>query len=179
MDTFKDKVVIVTGAASGIGRALGEELARREAMVVLADINDHLLDEVATSMAASGYRYETVPVDVANHDAVAKLVTAAVARHGRLDYMFNNAGIAVGGEVRDCAIDDWRNVIDVNLYGVINGIDTAYPIMVKQGFGHIVNTASIEGLLPFPGTVSYAARLHLLRFCPSGLDPESSVFSIT
>ena len=157
MDAFKNKIALITGAASGIGRALGEELARREAVVVLADVNRQLLDEVAASMANSGYRPEAVPVDVSDHDAVSKLVTDTVARHGRLDYMFNNAGIAVGGEVRDCAIDDWRNVLDVNLHGVINGIDAAYPIMVRQGFGHIVNTASIEGLIPFPGTVSYAA----------------------
>ncbi len=157
MNAFKNKIAIITGAASGIGRALGEELARREAVVVLADVNRQLLDEVAASMANSGYRPEAVPVDVSDHDAVSKLVTDTVARHGRLDYMFNNAGIAVGGEVRDCAIDDWRNVLDVNLHGVINGIDAAYPIMVRQGFGHIVNTASIEGLIPFPGTVSYAA----------------------
>jgi NADP-dependent 3-hydroxy acid dehydrogenase YdfG len=147
MNAFKNKIAIITGAASGIGRALGEELARREAVVVLADVNRQLLDEVAASMAASGYRPEAVPVDVSDHDAVSKLVTDTVARHGRLDYMFNNAGIAVGGEVRDCAIDDWRNVLDVNLHGVINGIDAAYPIMVRQGFGHIVNTASIEAVL--------------------------------
>ena len=157
MDAFKDKVVIVTGAASGIGRALGEEFARRKAVVVLTDVNGQLLDEVAASLAASGHQSETAVVDVSDYDAVKQLVADTVARHGRLDFMFNNAGIAVGGEVRDCAIDDWRNVIDVNLNGVINGVDAAYPVMVQQGFGHIVNTASIEGLIPFPGTVSYAA----------------------
>lgn len=148
MDNFKEKVSIVTGAASGIGRALGEELARREAIVILADINGQLLSEVAGSIAASGYKSEAVSVDVSNYDAVKKLVVDTVAQHGRLDFMFNNAGIAVGGEVRDCSLDDWRSVLNVNLHGVINGIDSAYKIMVKQGFGHIINTASIEGLLP-------------------------------
>lgn len=157
MDAFKNKIAIITGAASGIGRALGETLARRNAIVILADVNHELLDKAADSLATSGYQSETVKVDVTSHAAVSKLVTDTVARHGRLDYMFNNAGIAVGGEVRDCNIDDWRNVIDVNLNGVINGVESAYPVMVQQGFGHIVNTASIEGLIPFPGTVSYAA----------------------
>jgi NADP-dependent 3-hydroxy acid dehydrogenase YdfG len=157
MDNFKEKVSMVTGAASGIGRALGEELARREAIVILADINSQLLSEVAESISEAGYQAQAVSLDVSNYDAVKKLVDDTVAQHGRLDFMFNNAGIAVGGEVRDCSIDDWRNVLNVNLHGVINGVDSAYQIMVKQGFGHIINTASIEGLLPFPGTVSYAA----------------------
>ena len=157
MNSLKGRVSIVTGAGSGIGRALAEELARREALVILADINDQAVNAVAVSITASGYQAEVRPVDVANFDEVAKLVTDTVARHGRLDFMFNNAGIAVGGEVRDCAIDDWRRVLDVNLHGVINGIDSAYPIMVRQGFGHIINTASIEGLLPFPGSASYVA----------------------
>ena len=157
MSQFRDKVVIVTGAASGIGRALSEELARRGASVTLADINPSPVEEAAETITKAGHKAETFVLDVSDYDAVEKMVADTMARYGRLDYLFNNAGIAVGGEVRDCSIDDFRNVINVNLFGVVNGVAAAYPLMVKQGHGHIINTASLEGLIPFPATVSYVA----------------------
>ena len=157
MSQFKDKVAIVTGAASGIGRALSEELARRGASVILTDINGSPVEEAAETITKAGHKAETFVLDVSDYDAVDKMVADTMARYGRLDYLFNNAGIAVGGEVRDCSIDDFRNVINVNLFGVVNGVAAAYPLMVKQGYGHIINTASIEGLIPAPATVSYVA----------------------
>ena len=148
MKFFKDKIAIVTGGGSGIGQSLGLALAQRGAMVVLADIN---LERARTS-AAAGPPGRLIPVqlDVTDSQAVRNLVEDTAAQYGRLDYIFNNAGIAVAGEAQDLCLEDWRSVLDVNLYGVINGVVAAYPIMVRQGFGHIVNTASIEGLLPFP-----------------------------
>lgn len=157
MDHFRDKVSIVTGGASGIGRALGEELAHRGAIVMLADRNAQLLSEVGDPIAENGGNVETTSLDVSDFDAVKKMIKDYHEKHSRLDFIFNNAGIAAGGEVRDCSIDDWRDVLDVNLRGVVNGIACAYPLMVQQGFGHIVNTASIEGLVPFPGAASYVA----------------------
>ncbi len=157
MGIFADKIVIITGGASGIGKALGEEMARRGATVILADVNTKLLEEVANSITKAGGRAKAVTLDVSDFEAVKKLVDDTVAEHGRLDYIFNNAGIAVSGEIRDVSIDDWRRVIDVNLYGVVNGIAAAYPIMVKQGFGHIINTASLAGLTPSAGEVPYVA----------------------
>ena len=157
MEKFKDSVAIVTGAASGIGRALGQELARRGALVIMADIQRDLLEEAVGSITQAGHKAEAVTLDVTDFQAVKALVENTAARQGRLDYIFNNAGIAVGGEVRDVSIDDWRDVLDVNLFGVVNGVAAAYPLMVDQGYGHIINTASIEGLIPFPGTVSYVA----------------------
>ncbi len=157
MTQLKNRVAIITGAASGIGRALGAELAQRGATVVMADVQKEMLGEVVASITQEGLKAEAATLDVTDAEAVRALVGDTAAAHGRLDFMFNNAGIAVGGEVRDCALDDWRCVLDVNLFGVIHGVAAAYPLMVKQGFGHIVNTASIEGLVPFPNTVSYAA----------------------
>ena len=160
MTIFADKIAIITGAASGIGRALGEELARRGAISVMVDIQTKLLEEVVDSLTQAGYKAKAVTLDVTDFEAVKALIGDTTAQYGRLNYIFNNAGIAVGGEVRDCSIDDWRSVLDVNLFGVVNGVAAAYPLMVKQGFGHIINTASIEGLIPFPNTVSYVSSKH-------------------
>ena len=157
MDYFKNKDCIVTGAASGIGRALSEDLAHRGSAVILADINASLLEDVVESISNTDYQADAISLDVSNFAEVQNLVEYTFSRYGRLDLIFNNAGVTVGGEVRDCSIDDWRDVIDVNLCGVVNGVTAAYPVMVNQGFGHIVNTTSIEGLVPFPGTVSYVA----------------------
>jgi len=124
---------------------------------MMADVQTKQLEEVVDSITTSGHRVKAVTLDVTDFDAVKALVDSTVKEYGRLDYIFNNAGIAIGGEVRDCSIYDWRNVIEVDLYGVVHGVHAAYPIMVEQGFGHIINTASIEGLIPFPGTISYVA----------------------
>ncbi len=157
MAFFKGKTAIITGAGSGIGQALGESLAQQGAITVLSDINQERINVVAEAINASGQKARGGVLDVRDFDAFKALVDKTVKDYGRLDYIFNNAGIGVGGEARDTTIEDWRNVLDINLYGVVNGVAAAYPIMAEQGFGHIINTASIEGLCPFPGTVSYVA----------------------
>jgi NAD(P)-dependent dehydrogenase (short-subunit alcohol dehydrogenase family) len=158
MTFFQGKIAIVTGGGSGIGQGLGLALAEQGATVILTDINP----ERARTAAASGPSGRLIPsaLDVTDSRAVQNLVDDTVAQYGRLDYMFNNAGIAVAGEVQDLSLEDWRCVLDVNLNGVINGLAAAYPVMVRQGFGHIVNTGSIEGLLPFPSSAGYAASKH-------------------
>lgn len=160
MNIFKDKIAIVTGAGSGIGRALAEELCKRGATVAASDYKEDAVRAVVEAITAKGGTARAVRLDVTDYAAVKKVVEDTAAAFGRLDYLFNNAGIAVGGEVRDITIDDWRAVLNVNLFGVIHGVDAAYPVMVRQGFGHIVNTASIEGLVAFGGTAAYVASKH-------------------
>jgi len=157
MDYFKNKVAIVTGGASGIGRALCEELdCRGAAAVVVADINA----EGAREVVAANRRAQVMHVDVSLAGDVRALVDKTVSQHGRLDLMFNNAGIAICGEVRDLTLDHWRRLLDVNLWGVIYGTTAAYRVMVDQGFGHIVNVASLDGLTPMPLAVPYTAAKH-------------------
>jgi len=157
MDTFRDKVAIVTGGASGIGRALCGELARRGARVVVADLNAAGAAEVAAESTRTGGTVTAQPVDVTRAEAVEALLADVSAAHGRIDYLFNNAGIAVLGEERDVTLGDWERVLAVNLWGVIHGVRAAYPRMLRQGFGHIVNTASLAGLTPAPMEISYVA----------------------
>jgi NAD(P)-dependent dehydrogenase (short-subunit alcohol dehydrogenase family) len=156
-DAFKGKVVVITGGASGIGRALGEEFCGAGARVVLADINSELLSRTGEELGAPGHPVETAVCDVTDYEAVKGLVEEISRKQGRIDYLFNNAGIVVAGEARDVPLEDWRRVIDTSLYGVVHGVLVAYPIMVKQGFGHIVNTASLAGLIPATGEISYTA----------------------
>ncbi len=152
---FNDAVAIITGGASGIGRALGEELAERGADVILADMQIELAGEAAATIRAHGGKAEAVFLDVTDHCAVKKLVSDLYSDRGRLDYIFNNAGIAVFGEALQNSHDDWEKVLNVNLHGVVNGIEAAYPVMARQGFGHIVNTASVATFMVVPYLLSY------------------------
>jgi NAD(P)-dependent dehydrogenase (short-subunit alcohol dehydrogenase family) len=157
MDTFQDKVVIVTGGASGIGKALSEELGRRGARIILADLNETLLGETVALLVDKGYMANGATLDVTDYGAVKELVEETAREYSRLDFMFNNAGVALLGEAVDISIDDWRRVIDVNLNGVVNGTAAAFAVMASQGSGHIVNTSSLAGLVPLPGTGPYTA----------------------
>lgn len=162
MVTFANKIVVITGGASGIGRALGKQLAGSGAFVILADKNEPLLMQTVNEIKSFGHQAKGVVLDVSDFEQVKRMVDDVVSENGRLDYIFNNAGIGIAGEAQNYSIEDWKKVIDVNLYGAVNGVAAAYPVMVRQGFGHIINTASAAGLFPAVGEISYTASKYVI-----------------
>src|SRR5882757_9627329 len=156
-DPYPGAVVVVTGAASGIGAALVTALGSRGADVVATDVNAEALDALAGSVAG---RVSTAVLDVAEDGAVGWLLEGVAAKHGRLDFVFNNAGIVAGGDFDLTYEDVWRRVVDVNLWGVVNGTRAAYALMLRQGSGHIVNTSSSAGVMPVAQSVAYATTKH-------------------
>ena len=160
MKKMAGKVAFITGGASGIGRALGEELAVRGVDVVLADRQADLAEEVATAIRQAGGTATACELDVRDLAQFQRVVDETVDRTGRIDYLFNNAGIGVGGDMANYRIQDWDDVIDVNLRGVVHGVHAVYPVMRAQGSGHMIHTASMAGLLPTAGAGSYTATKH-------------------
>ncbi len=160
MNKFNNKIAIITGAASGIGQALSEELSKRGSIIIVADINHEQSQNVAEKINKHGGKAKPYLLDVTNSLNVEKMIQDTVNEFGRIDYMFNNAGISVSGEIKNMNLEQWRQILDVNLMGVIYGSTIAYEIMRKQGFGHIINTASIAGLSPIPMATAYTTTKH-------------------
>jgi len=172
---FEGKVAVVTGAASGIGRSLAGALARRGATVVLADVDEAGAKAVADALAAGPPgRAAGVGLDVTDAPAVAELLERTARDHGHLDLVFNNAGVAVAGAAEEMTLQHWNRAIDVNLRGVVHGVVAAYPIMIRQGRGHIVNTASLAGLLPAPMLAPYGMTKHAVVGMSTSLRMEAA-----
>jgi NAD(P)-dependent dehydrogenase (short-subunit alcohol dehydrogenase family) len=178
MDVFRDKTAIVTGGASGIGKALCEVLAKCGAEVVVADIDVEEARDVAESLKASGGHAESVRLDVTSEEDVGDLVDETAVKSGRLDYIFNNAGIGIGGEVQDMDLGHWKRIVDVNQWGVVHGTLAAYNVMVNQGTGHIVNTASSAGLVPSPLLTAYSMTKHAVVGLSTGLRAEGAALGV-
>lgn len=175
---FAGKTAIVTGGASGIGKAMGAELVTSGAHVVLADLDGAAAERSAREIAAAGTpaggSVLGCEVDVRDLAAVRALVEEIASVRNGLDLMFNNAGITLGGQTHEMQPAHWDRMIDVNLRGVVNGVLAAYPAMVARGNGQIVNTASGLGLVPSTLVVAYAATKHAVVGLSTALRPEAA-----
>jgi NAD(P)-dependent dehydrogenase (short-subunit alcohol dehydrogenase family) len=160
MNDLTDKVAVVTGAASGIGLAMAEAFAASGARVVLADIEEEALRSAGNTLEAKGAKVLYVPTDVTQLDAVEALAAAAESKFGTAHVVCNNAGVAPIANMLETTMEDWRWVFEVNLFGVVHGIQAFAKRFVAQGEGHIVNTASSGGLMTVPGFGAYVATKH-------------------
>ena len=178
MDIFKDKVTIITGAGSGIGCALAQLIAHSGGIVVVTNRTGESALSVAENIRRSGGKAEAATLDVVDAGAVQHVVDETVRKHGRLDYMFNNAGIGLVAEAKDHTLEDWNTTLDINLRGVIHGVHAAYPIMRHQGFGHIVNTASLDGLVPMVNETAYVASKFAVVGLTMSMRAEAATFGV-
>jgi len=156
IDRFEGAGAVITGGASGIGYATAESLGRRGANVVLADVEAAALARACDQLRAIGVDAHGVVCDVRDRHQVQSMADGAFDHLGRVDVLFNNAGVGVGGPIVTMSHDDWRWVVDVNLWGPIHGVESFLPRMIEQRTpGHVVFTASFAGLVPNVGLGSY------------------------
>lgn len=177
-DYFNNKIVLITGGASGIGSALAQQLAAHGSTVIIADRDFPAAEKIGILVNNNGGQAHAFALDVRDRHAFAQLAADVRERFGRIDMLFNNAGIAIGGPAYEYGAQEWDDVIDVNLKGVIHGVDAVYPLMRAQGFGQIVNTASIVALFPNALTISYSASKAAVNALSMTLRIEARAFGI-
>lgn len=173
MTGITGKVVVITGASSGIGAATALHLAERGAAVVLGARRPERLAALCTRIEAAGGQACFRVTDVTRRADVAQLVQLALDRHGKLDVLINNAGIAPISPLDDLRVEDWEAMIDVNVKGVLYGIAAALPVFRRQGVGHIINTLSTAGLKIVPTMAVYAGSKNAVRAISEGLRQEA------
>src|SRR6516225_1074278 len=175
---IEGKVVVITGASSGLGEATARLLSAQDASVVLGARRIDRLRALADELSRRGGKALAVPTDVIQCDQVKRLVDAAVQTYGRIDVMINNAGLMPQALLERLKIDEWNQMIDVNIKGVLYGIAAALPHMKQQKAGHFINVSSVAGHRVGPGFAVYAATKHAVRALSEGLRQEVKPYNI-
>ncbi|WP_210267770.1 SDR family oxidoreductase [Bradyrhizobium aeschynomenes] len=174
-----DKVILITGASSGIGAGIARELAATGARLLLGARRLDRLEALAAELRAAGGTAEVRALDVTDRADVAAFAEAARELWGHLDVMINNAGIMPLSPVAAMKVDEWNRMVDVNIKGVLNGIAAVLPGMLARGSGHIVNIASIGALQVVPTAAVYCATKHAVRAISDGLRQENETLRVT
>jgi NADP-dependent 3-hydroxy acid dehydrogenase YdfG len=177
-DNIEGKVVVITGASSGLGEASARLLSAQGASVVLGARRRDRIQSLAKELTDRGGKVIAVTTDVIHRDQVKKLVDAAVQTYGRVDVMINNAGLMPQSLLEHLKIDEWDRMIDVNIKGVLYGIAAVLPYMQQQKAGHIINVSSVAGHKVGPGTAVYAATKFAVRALSEGLRQEVKPYNI-
>lgn len=178
MRHLRDKVVVITGAGSGIGRATALRFAKEGSRLHLVDIDAERVAAVRDEVEALGVPAFDHAVDCADSEAVVQMARAICEREGRVDVLHNNAGVSGGGPTEQITLDEWRWMMGVNLWGVIHTIHAFLPTMIDQRRGHIVNTASMAGLMGIPMVVPYCTTKFAVVGLSEALDIELGVYGI-
>ena len=179
MKHVQDKVIVITGASSGIGEASARLLAEHGAKVVLGARRTENLEHIATEIRDRGGEAACMAVDVADLDAVKNLINFAQHTFGRIDVIFNNAGVMPLSPMSELKIEEWNRMIDINIRGVLNGIAASLPLMQAQGSGHVINTASIGAHVVVPTGAVYCATKYAVWAISEGLRQESRDIRVT
>jgi hypothetical protein len=176
MRNLTDRVVVITGAGSGIGRALAVNLARRGALLALSDVNETgLAETVALAEKAGAREVRSDRLDVADRDAMARYALDVVQQFGRVNVVVNNAGVSLTGDFTDLDYADIDWIIGVNLWGVVHGTKEFLPHLIASGDGHVVNLSSLFGLISMPGQSIYNATKYAVRGMSEALREEMLV----
>ncbi|MER9556376.1 SDR family oxidoreductase [Mesorhizobium sp. M0323] len=175
---IENKVVVITGASSGLGEATARHLAARGASVVLGARRSHRIDALVQELTAAGHKAKAVTTDVTDAGQVQNLVNTAVREFGRIDVMLNNAGLMPLAPLERLKVDEWDRMIDVNIKGVLYGIAAALPYMKEQRSGHIINVSSVYGHVVDPGAAVYCATKFAVRALSEGLRKEVKPYNI-
>lgn len=175
MDRFTDRVAAITGAGSGIGRALAVELAARGAHLALADLDEEGLRETVAACEGRGVKVTSEVLDVADRDAVFAWAGAVAHDHGRVNLVFNNAGVALGAPIETMAHDDLAWLMGVNFWGVVHGTQAFLPHLKASGDGHVVNISSVFGLISIPTQSAYNAAKFGVRGFTDALRMELEI----